>query len=473
MRLRLAGGLCLALAAPFHATAQREALHVSVLDPDGKPVAGAMVEVRRYPGRDAGYSNLDLPDARRFHTVFKMPTAREGTTALHVPVAVPHSLHIDVPPFAVVDTRMLFAGEELTVRLQRGATVHGKVVRDDGIVMAGAEVELRHKDRASRAYAKTDANGLFRFERVRPGDIYLEVNAAEGSIPEWQRRQVAAGETAEVDITVAKGASLVGRVLDAETEKPVAGAEIGIGWTFDKRVRSDDAGKFRLAGIGGPYGNQLFVRAPGYQRLCVERPKEKEGEVERDVFLTAAYELRGRILDLDGKPAKNCYVAAVGGARQQGLGQVNWVSARTDANGHYRIRGLHEAFAHVLLVRHELRATIVLPIPEFSDGKSQTMDDVTLRARRIVQGTVMNGDEPVTGLEVKLHGVNADAPAIFRGARPDFLDYYVARRKVLTDTRGRFFFGDVAPGEYRIEADGLSHTLRVKPNRDPEPVRFE
>jgi len=196
------------------------------------------------------------------------------------------------PDFVGSERVALVAGRTNTLRLQRGGAIEGSVVDERGAPVASfilAVESYRPPDDASRAAqappgpaapvgqtrAIQDPRGAFTWENLVPGG-YVLTASAEGRPPVRSRLvDVEAGRsTAHVRITLARGATLAGRVLDAATHKPVAGATV----TLDAftaapaqaihPATSDERGAYSLEGVPpGPFS--VRVTRDGYRARIV------------------------------------------------------------------------------------------------------------------------------------------------------------------------------------------------------------
>ena len=450
------------------------ALLVTVVDQEGAPQPGVFVKVVRFEGGDAPYSNLDLVDAREARVVQRLPTSDRGTVGLQLPVGVPYRVVVDHPPFAIEWQNNIYAGSECEVRLRPAGALEGTVALDDGTPIEGATVELSARTRGERRTAKTDATGHYVFERLQPGPLFVSVDTIAGAVMAGEKPVIVEGQTTKTNFSIDPGALVRGTITDGATGEPIAGASVGVGWTFDKAVTSDKDGVYALQGLGGPYSNNLYCKAPGYCELQIDRPKAdpEGGVVELDLELRRGFAVSGVIVDIDGRPVRGSYVAVVGMTHNGSRQETDWFSVRTDEAGRFRIEDLRAELEPVLLVRHELRSTQVLPI-EIGDGtRDVDVGQIALQPRRLVQGTVLDGEQNgVPGIEVSLLGAGSAAPKHLRGtARGHILWSYLSEREVKTDARGRFFIGDVPAGTYVLKCDGEEFSVEVKPDRDPEPI---
>jgi len=459
---------------PTSTAVEMEPLRVTVLAPDGKPMRGAMVEVLRFDGGDACYSNLDVDHSEDFRTIAKLPTPKSGSLGLQLPVAIPYRIRVDVPPHAIEWRSRVYAGAEVTIQLRPGATVEGIVRNDSGKPIRAENVQLGLMPYPGRVryYTQAGKDGKFRFERLMPCEASLSVESTQGAIHGSQNVTLESGKTTNVESTLDHGAIMRGQVTDADTGKPIAGAVLGVGWTFDKPIVTNEAGRYELIGLGGPYSNNLYIRCKGYCKQQIPRPKEKTGTVTVDLKLKRGITVTGRIVDARGKPVRDCYVAAIGMQykRQQ---ETDWYSTRTDGEGRYTIADLRPELIPVLLVRHDPHATLTMPIPKAGKKNKVTVPDVQLRPRRVLRGRMYDDmGKPWPSQRVQLKGNHDGAPAHTQQGRGGILASYLGSRTVYTDSLGRFFVGDLAPGTYSLKAGAHEHVIEIKAGEDPKPLEL-
>jgi RNA polymerase sigma-70 factor (ECF subfamily) len=259
------------------------------------------------------------------------PAARsgsDGSFALPVPAAAGW-LTTDDPAWAPVRRAWLAGGapaEPPVVVLAPARRYGGTVVDPDGAPVAGARVEVSFADdlvptRAVAAAAvalpndlatvQTDAQGHFAIERVGfvPGAFviaeHLPFAAARLPLP----------EVSSTDLLLrlsAPGASprLFGVVID-KRGRPVAGALVSVG---DETATTGDDGRFAVAWLLGR--RPTVVRAVRTDRGAVSAVLGADAAqpgfcAERPLVLQLpdrTGELRGRVVDADGKPVAGAHV---------------------------------------------------------------------------------------------------------------------------------------------------------------------
>lgn len=134
--------------------------------------------------------------------------------------------------------------------LTTGGTIEGVVTDEKGAPVAGLAVRIDRGNPNVRAgETKTDAAGLYRFERLLPEQYHVEV--------ERGRERTQTGFVEVTDDHVARldfrsDASLAGVVLDA-AGKPLAGANV-TAWSpgppiVNRKARTDGEGRYAIPGL--------------------------------------------------------------------------------------------------------------------------------------------------------------------------------------------------------------------------------
>jgi RNA polymerase sigma factor (sigma-70 family) len=231
-----------------------------VLDPDGKPLAGATVVVAndRY-NQDKVRTITDAQG--RFEAVgFPRWT---GAAIVRAPGFAPHLIKMKPPE----------ASPPVEVRMVKPVTIEAQVVSPDGKPVAGAivDVEKWRDFRALEWKTRTDANGRFVWNEAPADEVQFNVRA-RGYMDISGYPITAGGEPAK--IVVYPPLRISGSVVDAETKQPIAVFKIteGVRWTGQKDVTWQTHNARRLA--NGRYeatldrisdGTRLKVEADGYE----------------------------------------------------------------------------------------------------------------------------------------------------------------------------------------------------------------
>lgn len=224
----------------------------SVLDPDGKPVANA------YVGCDDRDKELFTSTDKEGH--FKLPPQASGCKA------VAHH-----PDFTPMERTEIYAGRDNVLRLKGAGGIEGVVVDEKGAPVPafllaiesfmGAGESADTLPPSSQAKSFQDPKGAFLLESLFPGK-YVLTASADGRPPARSGSiEVEAGRTTRhIKIVLPKGAVLTGKVVDAETKKPVVGAVIALDAMTQtsanaiKPARTDESGAYTLEGAPpGPF----------------------------------------------------------------------------------------------------------------------------------------------------------------------------------------------------------------------------
>ena len=235
----------------------------TVLDPDGKPTANAFV------GCDDRDTVLATSSDEEGH--FRLASNASGCLAV-----------ANHPSFIVSDRTELVAGRDNVIRLSKGGAIDGEVVDERGTPIAKYTISIEsYRGKSVQASplglvkAIQDARGAFLWDNLVPGAYVLQASADGRPPTRSDTLDVEAARTTHhVRIVVPRGATLSGRVIDAATRKPLAGATIGFdaltstGMGGSGYARADDNGAYSLPGAPpGPFS--IRVAREGYTSRIV------------------------------------------------------------------------------------------------------------------------------------------------------------------------------------------------------------
>ena len=235
--------------------------------------------------------------------------------------------------------------------------------------------------------AMTDQNGRYQFENLEPGRYRVSVQKAGfatmlgAGLPETT---LSAGERkADLNLTIPRGAVIVGHVLD-ENGEPLANANV-MAWRrppvpngavaaarlglipAGSATPTNDLGEFRLFGL--PAGEvyvqatsrsdfgrsasprptvQLATYFPGTADVASAMPVmlaagQTSGDITIRMISAPAFQISGVVTDEGGRPVENALVrllleTAPGEPPMRFMGRMQ--SARTDKAGHFTIGGV-------------------------------------------------------------------------------------------------------------------------------------
>jgi hypothetical protein len=277
-----------------------------VLDVNGAPIEGARVVVGPKDAPElvrSGGATSFTPDG------CATTSAGDGAFELSGLLAGPSWIEASARGFLAVAARIeIPAGECVSgdLVLGRGATLTGVVQASNGGPARFALVTVRSNADHETHTARTELDGTFRFEGLRPGEAKLH---AEWGDQEWRDeiRELWAGETVWNPV-LERGRDVVGRVL-----APDGGPAIGLRVVVERSIRGDEPflraattdfdGRFRVRGCGErehvlrifPADSELF---PWLETSI--RPSEAELELRLDAASRPSVRIVGRIVAADG-----------------------------------------------------------------------------------------------------------------------------------------------------------------------------
>lgn len=206
-----------------------------VLLPDGRPAAGAVVNLR--PGLNAFLGQI----THRRYRWMEVRTDEDGRfDFLGAPPGTGYTVSATHPGMAIADAHGIEVrvGETTTVTLRgaAGARVAGRVLDPGGVPLAGAQVAMIYVDLSRLLLSAdgrgepiaTDEDGAFRIEHVAAGRIALvAVAPGHASSAVQQITVVDGGVYDDVELLLGEGHTLRGRVVD-EQGAPLAGARVDV-----------------------------------------------------------------------------------------------------------------------------------------------------------------------------------------------------------------------------------------------------
>jgi protocatechuate 3,4-dioxygenase beta subunit len=301
------------------------ALHLASVAADQKPAGAA------------------APAAAPSATAKPAPTAVPSATAKPAPTAVP----APAKPVAVVSVAGKVTGPD--AKPIAGATVRAIPMPSRNDAPRGARVEV-----AKAVVGKSDAAGAFKLDGLDGSTFALQVSAA-GFGPTVVN-DVPAGAT--VNLRVKPGMTVIGRVVDLTSQKPIANATVTglekdaarFGRDAAHNVKSAEDGTFVLIDCAaGIVVVEAF--APGKARARLDRvvakpavPGEERNPDAYTLYLQPGGRIAGRVLGPNGKPIADAIVTATSSDGnlfamfREGRG-----AQRTDVDGKFSFDGIPAA----------------------------------------------------------------------------------------------------------------------------------
>jgi protocatechuate 3,4-dioxygenase beta subunit len=189
--------------------------------------------------------------------------------------------------------------------------LRGVVYAADGTPAAGAVVWAAKPwppGPLERRETTADANGRCALD-LEPGDWFVwarrGTQGGEGPNRHDKVHIVAGQEPEAIAIRLEERGTFRGRLLEAETGKPIAAGRLFL--DAGLILTADAAGRFEIGGLSRGYHESVVV-APGRQRLRVLFDTVGRADTELDIPVPRSARIVGRVTDADGKPIPGAWV---------------------------------------------------------------------------------------------------------------------------------------------------------------------
>ncbi len=423
------------------------AIKGKVVDPDGKPVAGAQVAAG-----DEGWWGARHKAKTTTDGTFTMKGMKPGVTALTV-LAKGYA--------AQMTSANAGSDEPIEIKLKPGNKLSIHVIDSAGKPIQGVEasVEEWHGNSTLEFKMRTDAEGNAVWDSA-PDDA-VSFNFNKRGLGQIDRKPLTA-TTQPITITMRPPAKINGTVVDAATGQSIPAFKVtkGISWGENDQINWMDErygqeqrpidgkdGKFSYTMAGQTYPRHLVrVSAGGYLPVDSKFFKPEDGDQNFEFKLEKGTPIAGVISTADHKPAANLqvYMAMPGRQMQIDNGAIaEWVAQQsphtlTDDSGHYTFPPQKDAVAIVALSNDGYGR---LDVGKLGTTRPSTFD-VTLDAWSKVEGTLMIGSKPGAGEQISIQsnteGWSNDRPYVY-------ISYGTT-----TDSAGHFKFDHVVPGKISV-----------------------
>ena len=306
-----------------------------VVDLRGRPLSAIPVELR------VELERLPRMAVSGHDGTFAFRSVRGRVTVTALPYDLQPATQRATVDQGNVDDVELVLGEELV-------TLEGRIVDERGDGIAGALVTATSTGRGSLVTrsAKSEADGSFAVPALPDPPYDLRIEHAGYSTASVD----GVGEADDVEVVLATGVTLLGRVIDDWTSDGLQGADVSLigPETFTATTRKGGQFAFRQVPIAV---YDVVFSHPDYESqserveleppLYVDRPQEL-----RPVRLAPGGSIEGEVRDLYGEP--------VPGAEVSWEDPPNWERAiSTDAQGRFALRGVPSG-AVWLTARHPI-----------------------------------------------------------------------------------------------------------------------
>jgi beta-lactamase regulating signal transducer with metallopeptidase domain/protocatechuate 3,4-dioxygenase beta subunit len=442
-----------------------------VVDADGKPLSGVVVDVWTWhPGNetltdaDGRFSLGGFDDREVVEVQFTKP---------------------GYGPALFVDRQTGLA--DWTVTLASDTFLEGRVLGPDGKPVPRARIRAvrgpfeNPEGIIGAVWTETGAaaDGRYRMH-FEPGKYDIHVRAPRVGLARLQNTMVAKGDQRQLDIQLRLGPTFRAQVLDSQTNEPVAGIRLS-NWQqpgiegvsaadgmltienmtpgeFEFQVSAVGEKQHELAGQYARWWSPDAIHThqrkaendtSGIQRNFDDLAFNVLGNTEPvKIFVEKAVSIRGRVIDPDGNPVAGATVApAKTGSGNSITGDTRY-SVKTADDGTFHLRLPASGTSMYNLIAHdggyqEWRrwANGVGDVLHTRPAEELTGIELELTRPGIVRGKVLDGD----GKPVPKHRVRTQAA--------DKLENRYYDPVTRTDEKGEFEFRFVRPGEHYVQAD--------------------
>jgi len=322
-------------------------------------------------------------------------------------------------------------------------TISGTVRDDLGTPIEGVEVEV--PGAGSYIYGrlpKTDAMGKYIVTKLKNKNYFLRLKSAghESKLVHEIR-----GGSENVDVVLARTASVSGRVLDAATGEPIEKFRLKTepfnrsSSKFGGTAIQNPNGEYIIHGAHTNIDLNLMVRAQGYADFKMPigsvRPAETLGGIT--ALMEAPNSLLGTVVDSEGKSVSGAYVFKSRNGLQ-GLHDAQHLQFNhgiTDANGEFELNDLPKGPLEVSIYKEGFSPETILA----NVVQSETPIRITLYNGTVFTGTVLLNGEPLPNAEVTVRiKTNVSDKTVHDNV------------KGITNEYGRFEFRGVMAGTAKV-----------------------
>ena len=431
-------------------------LRGTVVDTNGKPIEG--VSLRIYHIRT---NELDRWGEYKGFFVCEIPNT---TTALtdnngnfefrNLPRGTSVNINIRHPKYASeTEYRIPVAEGSLRFVLRAGAVVRGQLTYELTCEPAAGfkVVNFDPSHRRGGASAETDENGNYELTGLHPGGYHIRVLPHPDwvAIPTEQIDVPEGGLVEGVDLKLIEGGLITGRVIDADTGKPIKGvgiSTIGQANTHSWGDKSNSDGVYRLRAAPGAVWvciysdtSEIGYYHPGDRGKQQVKLENGQTLTDVDFKLRRSRKIQGRVVNQNGEPVAGVTVMSRFDARRRAL-------TKSGNSGEFVLEGASPDENVELRVIHK-----GLGLGETTQVSAGTDEYVTivLRPCGVLRGRVVDENaQPLPAVRVRLK-------IFYRfPAENGFFCSSGLVEATLTDEHGRFEFANLIPGaDYNVSVE--------------------
>jgi uncharacterized GH25 family protein len=449
-----------------------------VIDFQGSPIAGALVQA--YPEVESNdifavISTKSRPPIETAETdsAGKFVLTSLGSGKYNFIVEAPRHQPGRFQKIAVYEGK----NSEQTFSLKPGLVLAGKIVDQDGNGIPGAWIK------PTRTGDVRDQNIHISFKdgRIQAGaDGHFEFNTLEEgnhSLLAWhddyaakQVRDVELGNTG-LTISLTRGGDISGKVVEAGTGEPIAGARIQAGDLLDlkKSAITDESGLYVVRGLSGSGRGKryLAVEAAGYARISNHTVNVEEGRVTENVNFELARTamVSGSVVNSAGKTVERARIMA----RRKGANTqvpITVGSAVTEADGSFRIDSVEAGAETWLTVMSSEYLEAESNLFSIAPGEQLDIGQLLVTLGGSIAGVVVDPEgRGVAGASVAIRG---ESDTEFNPVKT-----------ATTDNRGQFRVAGLDAGQTALQAkstqflDAVVEGVVVQEGQETREVRIQ
>jgi protocatechuate 3,4-dioxygenase beta subunit len=424
------------------ALAAAEPMTLTILDPQGKPVAGAEVPAPDYEQGGTWRAPSDW-----IERLTRKADASGQVTIDYLPAKSAFIASVRTEHYGIQRRQVTTDPADRTIRLRPVGRLEGRVLATDPKVVAGLAIEVccaagALSDGSGYAALKTDAEGRFVIEHLAEGDARIAVQV-DRSRPfrlagELKLTKVVAGTTAAVEIPLVKAARVMGKVVEQGTQKPIAGVKLYLSNRVEsEQVVSDAEGTFVVYFGPGSIDGNIGETPEGYFNssfLLNVGGEIGEGTKElalKTVELARSIQRPVVVVDEQGQPAADAWVDATWVFRHDRYTTIATRSGKTDEEGKCKLELLPETAEIYLRASTKERAgdLVASTVGEPTEIRLTVVpENSAILAGRVVD----QAGQPIAKAFVRIQ--SGEYRHIPRGYKGDFGTLWT----VSTDEQGRF-----------------------------------
>lgn len=429
----------------------------------GQPVSKFTVRIKKAPGLPLPFAGdmggMNPPTVKTFEDADGKYEIKGLEAGLYIALVMSD----DFAPAQKMGVTITDAKETIeNFVLNKGLVLKGRVVEAGSRnPISGAKVNLKDSgdgmdmldmmgidelsNRSTLKTQTTNIDGEFAFSHLMPGMVKLQA-AKSDFVDQTKQVTIEDGASNDIEILMEKGATIRGRIVDAASKEPLAGAKVSIaGSGMFARMMAE----FRQGEMTGADGQFIVRTIPeGKAGLVVNRDGYAMFSTDKfTVYNNQEYNIGDIALTSGGRIAGAVTKARqpVAGAAITALGPSGIKMTTTGEDGRYEIASLEKGAYQVSLINSPEGGLVfggnmqtIQKNTNVTDGETTELD-FEIPGGFNLTGIVLKGGEPMEGWTVA-YGPKGGATS--QGEQGGGF--------ASTGEDGRFSFTGLANGEYQV-----------------------